>query len=123
MLEELIRRSESLGIITACDIERHTATELLIVIIKRLNEVIDITKQQQEILVGLVKDGLNNVLVEIIQDMIDNGQLSDLIVEGLTKAKERTRIFNVKIDGNAKGDDQTDDTKAIQDIMDVIPDG
>ena len=123
MLEELILKSTSLGIITACDVERHTATELLIMIIKRLNEVIDISKQQQEILVGLVKDGLNNVLVEIIQDMIDNGQLSNLIVEGLTQAKERTRIFNVKVDGNAKGDDQTDDTKAIQDIMDVIPDG
>lgn len=123
MLEELIIKSKSLGIITACDVERYTATELLIMIIKRLNEVIEISKQQQEILVGLVKDGLNNVLVDIIQDMIDNGQLSDLIVEGLTHAKERTRIFNVKVDGNAKGDDQTDDTKAIQDIMDIIPDG
>ena len=123
MLEELILKSTSLGIITACDVERHTATELLIMIIKRLNEVIEISKQQEEILVGLVKEGLNNVLVEIVQDMIDNGQLSNLIVEGLTQAKERTRIFNVKVDGNAKGDDQTDDTKAIQDIMDVIPDG
>ena len=122
-MDELIRKSQSLGIITACDVERFTATELLIMIIKRLNLVIDVTKEQQEILVGLVKGGLNNVLVEIIQDMIDNGQLSDLIVEGLTKAKERTRIFNVKVDGNAKGDDQTDDTKAIQDIMDIIPDG
>lgn len=122
-MDELIRKSQSLGIITACDVERFTATELLIMIIKRLNLVIDVTKEQQEILVGLVKGGLNNILVEIIQDMIDNGQLSDLIVEGLTKAKERTRIFNVKVDGNAKGDDQTDDTKAIQDIMDIIPDG
>ena len=123
MIEELILKSTSLGIITACDVERHTATELLIMIIKRLNEVIDISKQQQEILVGLVTDGVQNVLAEIVQDMLDSGQLSDLVVEGLTHAKERTRIFNVKVDGNAKGDDQTDDTKAIQDIMDVIPDG
>ena len=123
MIEELILKSTSLGIITACDVERHTATELLIMIIKRLNEVIDISKQQQEILVGLVTDGVQNVLAEIIQDMLDSGQLSDLVVEGLTHVKERTRIFNVKVDGNAKGDDQTDDTKAIQDIMDVIPDG
>ena len=123
MLEELIRKSSSLGIITACDVERYTATELLIMIIKRLNKVIDITKHQQEILTGLITDGVQNVLVEIIQDLLDSGQLSDLVVEGLTHAKERTRIFNVKVDGNAKGDGETDDTKAIQDIMDIIPDG
>lgn len=122
-MDELIRKSQSLGIITACDVERFTATELLIMIIKRLNLVIDVTKEQQEILIGLVNTGTENVIVQIVQDMIDDGLLSDLLVEGLTHAKERTRIFNVKVDGNAKGDDHTDDTKAIQDIMDVIPDG
>ena len=73
-----------LGIITVQDLERHTALELLLMIIEHLNQVIDRVNQIDD---ELIKD-----IRAVIRELVDNGTISSLL------ADEVYDILNARID-------------------------
>nr|DAT73385.1 MAG TPA: Preneck appendage protein helix, VIRAL PROTEIN.05A [Caudoviricetes sp.] len=63
----------NLGVITANDLERHTALELIMLIIDHLNEVID--------KINHIDQNLLNQLRSIISELVDNGTISSLLAD------------------------------------------
>ena len=99
-----------LGIITANDLERHTALQLIMLIIERLNEVIDKLNH--------IDLSLLSQLRGVIGELVDNGTISSLL------ADEVYDILNARI-GDKKSIDEYkslvengDWTKAFQQAFD-----
>ena len=80
-----------LGIITANDLERHTALQLILLIIERLNEVIDKLNH--------IDLELLNQLRGVIAELVDNGTISSLLADGVYS------ILNKRL-GDAKNIDE-----------------
>jgi hypothetical protein len=88
-----------LGIITVQDLERHTALELLLMIIEHLNQVIDRVNQIDD---ELIKD-----LRAVIRELVDNGTISSLL------ADEVYDILNARMG----------DKKSIEEYKSLVVDG
>lgn len=88
-----------LGIITVQDLERHTALQLLLMIIEHLNQVIDRVNQ--------IDDELIKNLRAVIRELVDNGTISSLL------ADEVYDILNARMG----------DKKSIEEYKSLVVDG
>lgn len=86
MFNELLENVINLGIITADDVQRLTATELMIVIIKRVNALIEsqgnlngeLAKLKNEF-DHLIETGVMTDVVKLLTEWKDNGLLANLV--------------------------------------------
>ena len=86
MFNELLENVMNLGIITADDVQRLTATELMIVIIKRVNALIESQGNLNDELAKLknefdhlIETGVMTDVVKLLTEWKDNGLLANLV--------------------------------------------
>ena len=94
----------NLGIITAQDLERHTALELILMLVDKFNGIETLSYE-------LIK--------QVIKELDDNGELSGLIADTLIKEIEtiNNNGLNVKVYYGIKGDG-TDESTKLQEAFD-----
>ena len=91
----------NLGIITAQDLERHTALELILMLVDKFNGIETLSYE-------LIK--------QVIKELDNNGELSGLIADTLIKEIEtiNNNGLNVKVYYGIKGDGTDESTKLQQ---------
>ena len=92
MYNELLENVMNLGIITADDVQRLTATELMIVIIKRVNALLESQGSLNDELAKLknefdhlIETGVMTDVVKLLTEWKDNGLLANLVTAQIFK--------------------------------------
>nr|DAW90354.1 MAG TPA: K5 LYASE [Caudoviricetes sp.] len=83
MNSELIKAVTQIGIITADDVKRLTATELLVVLIEKLNEMV-LHINDLDVVNDLFEKGVYDECVAILNEMALDGRLQALVEEAIT---------------------------------------
>lgn len=105
---ENLKQTLKSRLITVDDLKSHTTLELLMKLIPKVNEVIEVNH-------SLVTDLIPNGLSSILSEWMENGTLENLISEGLLEEIKtiRSLAFDIKVMFGVKGDG-SDETTQIQ---------
>ena len=109
-MDEIIRALEAQGIITVKDIERMTTLELILEIIRKTNNNVELSKQVLELLKdinGVIESEVQQELVE----MKNSGQLGEVVQKQLT-------ALGMLISDFPKETGETDDSPRLQRAID-----
>ena len=82
-MTNLIKAVKQLGIITADDVQRLTATELLILLIEKLNDMV-LHINDLSVVNDLFEKGVYDECVSILNQMALDGRLQALVEEAMT---------------------------------------
>ena len=114
MFNELLKNVMNLGIITEDDVKRLTAIELMMLIIERINGLLNHVEIVDAELINLLEN-IRTTTIEELNNWKQDGTFEELINQTLLKTVDKTFIYVE--DFGAKGDG-TDDTSYIQSAID-----
>ena len=136
MFNELVKKVMNLGIITASDVERLTATELMILIIERCNglleglndadaSIADLQSKYKQLQEAFIESA-HETVDELLQQWVQDGTMSTLINQvALAEITEQLDgvIVNIKSFGCTPEDESFDNGTIINSIINSMPNG
>lgn len=124
-IEQIQNLCVRLGVITVQDLNQYTAIEMIYLLAKKVNEVIDGVNKQSENIEYLLGQGLIDQILIIFDEWLSNGTFDQLINQTALKTVN-DRIDRISITPEiygAKGDGVTDDTESFKQMFTELASG
>ena len=124
-IEHIQNLAIKLGVVTVQDLNQYTAIEMIYMIAKKVNELVDGVNKQSENIEYLLGQGLVEEILKIFNEWMENGTFDQIIAQSALKSlNDRIdKIYMTPEMFGAKGDGTTDDTEAFKLMFDQLSSG